>query len=375
MGKSFQIATIGGIPLKVHWTFPLVFVALYFIGGVKPWLDFLLISGLVMALFVCVILHEFGHVYAARYFGVNTLDVIISPIGGVARLTRLPSKPIQEFIVAIAGPLVNVVIALILSLILFLTTKEGVGITWIGFPELFYYYPLDGNTNVFIRQILGINLLLVLFNLIPAFPMDGGRMFRAILSLGLPRLTATRAASLLGQFSAVVFVIYGIYSQNYTLPIIGVFIFIFASNEYQSVKVNEVLKSFSASDVMRTDFISLSNDTTIEIAKDYLLKDDSGDFIIIDENGDYKGILTRRSIQYALKNNAFSQPITDFAAKKIEVIHPSENIKKLFYHMQEQQISAFVIQDEEGELLGIIDIKRFQEFLHEQQKKHSMKLF
>ncbi len=361
MGRSFQILSISGIPLKIHWTFPLLFVWVLFQLRVTGVENMLIVSGFVIALFVCVILHELGHAFAARRYNVNTIDIIISPIGGVARLTKLPTQPIQEFVVAIAGPMVNVVIAAVISLSLYLIEGK-LDLDNFNFANI-------GSLTEFLVGLTLLNITLILFNLIPAFPMDGGRIFRSLLSMRFSRLRATRIASLLGQVTALGFIAYAAYDYKYfMLSVIGVFVFISATGEYRHVKMGETLKQYIANDLMRTQFTTFPFTATIQEAGEMLMKDPAGDYIITDENGEFMGVLTRGSLIRALKANDLSTNILEYASSRVAIIHPSTNVSTLFERMQEEELSDFIVKNEAGELLGIIDAKGMNEFLRFQSK-------
>ncbi len=374
MGKSFQILTISGIPLKIHWSFPLLFLYIFYQvislndgWTVEPedWNTMLIMSLFVSSLFICVVLHELGHAFAARRYGVDTVDIILSPIGGVARLTKLPTKPIQEFVVAIAGPLVNVVIAILIAILFFLI--QGNLNVNIFDPDVFY----QGDAIQFMIAVLFLNLLLVVFNLIPAFPMDGGRIFRALLSMKFSRLNATRAASLIGQVFALGFIFYAVQSgENFTLGIIGVFIFIAAPSEYRMVKVSEMLKKRTAREIMRTEFTVFTPEMSIAEAEPYLKRDLRGDYVIQGEDRDFRGIITRGSLVKAIQNNHQIHPVLSYASNRVVIVHPTELMDTLFTKMQEEGISDFVVQDENGQLLGLIDVKRMNDFLHQEQRNN-----
>ena len=166
--------------------------------------------------------HEFGHALSAKYYGVHTRDITLSPIGGLARLDRLPDKPFQEFVIALAGPLVNAVIALILGLGMYLFTSQGVQIISLDF------FSAINNSDDFLPLLFWMNLMLVGFNLVPAFPMDGGRVFRSLLSMQVGRQRATRIATRLGQIIAILFVGASFF-WGFTLALIGVFVFFMAA--------------------------------------------------------------------------------------------------------------------------------------------------
>ncbi len=235
MNKSYMlnVATIAGIPIKIHWSFLLT---LLLIGSLiyKHQLDVvtsIFLSLFVVVLFVLVIMHEYGHALMARRFHIQTKDIIITPIGGIARLEGMPDKPVQELLVAFAGPLVNLFFAIVLFGILyamdtadfFLRDKEGIEVLTdpIGFTFL----------------VALMNTMLFLFNLIPAFPMDGGRILRSLLSMFMDRRKATIVAANVGRVLAIGFIIFGAYNKMFTLLFIGIFVYVVATREYQVAKV------------------------------------------------------------------------------------------------------------------------------------------
>ncbi len=241
MREVFQIAKFFNIPVRIHWTFGLLLAWI----GYSGWEDgaeaeaLVWLYALVFTLFICVVLHEFGHALAARRYGIGTRDITLSPIGGIARLHQIPEKPIQELVVAIAGPAVNVLIAVGLSLTLAVVLSFQ--------PDRLMDILRDAAQGsdyllrshliaAFLLQLIVANLMLVVFNLIPAFPMDGGRVLRAILSIYLHRLRATLIAARLGQFLAICFFVFGIWSRQYVTGLIGVFVFFAAAFEYKMVK-------------------------------------------------------------------------------------------------------------------------------------------
>ncbi len=226
MSGSLRIITIADIPVKIHWTFGLLILALLYLAYVSGfnlqvvgWLALFIVS-----LFVCIVLHEYGHALTARRYGVKTRDIILSPIGGVARLEQLPDKPMQEFFIALAGPLVNVAIC-------FAMVPYFMWYSFDGLWEVVEAYRHQGGTSFsdfsvnFLPLLFLLNILLAGFNLLPAFPMDGGRVFRALLSLRFGRRRATRIASLLGQFLAVGFMAWGFFVGSMINIFVGLFVF------------------------------------------------------------------------------------------------------------------------------------------------------
>lgn len=228
MRGAISLGRLSGIKVYVHWTFFLLLIYISgnsYVEGADIWQTLIGIA-FVLVIFACVTLHELGHALAARHYGINTRDIILLPIGGVARLEGIPHKPLQEIVVAVAGPLVNVAIAFILQVIFYII--YGVGV---------WQLPVDVFFESFWLSVLLTNLILVLFNAIPAFPMDGGRVLRAFLAIFINRPLATRIAAGIGQLLAVGFAIFGIYSGRYTLILTGLFIFAAARAESRSVQM------------------------------------------------------------------------------------------------------------------------------------------
>jgi len=209
----------------VHWTFLLMLVGIFvfyvYQGVTIP--SALMGVGLILAIFGCVVLHELGHAFMAREFGIPTLDITMYPIGGVARLQRMPREPKQEFLIAIAGPAVNLAIAGLLFLVNSALEMPG------SMAEA-----MTPGGNV-LTMLMWTNLALVVFNLLPAFPMDGGRVLRAALATQMDYRNATHVASLIGQGMAFIFAIYGLFAGLWTLPLVAVFVFMAARQEVQHV--------------------------------------------------------------------------------------------------------------------------------------------
>jgi stage IV sporulation protein FB len=219
MTWSFSIGRLLGSELRVHVTF---FLLIAYVGW-SAWsaggaVAAALNVAFVLALFACVVAHEFGHALMARRFGIRTPDITLLPIGGVARLMRMPHKPGQEIAVALAGPAINVVIAGVLYLV-------------VGRLDMISVLASDGTLNGFLSRLAAVNVWLVLFNLIPAFPMDGGRVLRAMLAFFTDRRRATRIAAFVGQAIAVVFAAYGVYTGWFLLVLVAVFVFMAARAE------------------------------------------------------------------------------------------------------------------------------------------------
>lgn len=225
MKSRIRFGTVQGIDMFVHWTF-LLMLAGIFVFYVYQGLSIvgaMMGVGLILAVFGCVVLHELGHAFMAREFGIPTLDITMYPIGGVARLQRMPREPRQEFWIAVAGPAVNLGIAGALYL---LTSLMG--------PSQALSEAMTPGGNI-LTMLMWVNLALVVFNMLPAFPMDGGRVLRAVLAMKMDYRNATHTASLIGQGMAFLFAIYGLLNGLWTLPLVAIFVFMAARQEVQHV--------------------------------------------------------------------------------------------------------------------------------------------
>lgn len=371
MKGAFQIAKFFGIPVQIHWTFGLIFVWVMYVGFKENW-DWANIGWsmlFVMALFICVVLHEFGHALTARRYGVSTRDIILSPIGGVARLDRLPENPMQEFYVAIAGPLVNVAIMAILSPYLLLVTGDQR-------EQLFSI--VNGSNNVFIRDltpvdffVFGLIILngtLALFNLLPAFPMDGGRVLRALLSLRLGRMRATRIAAYIGQFLAVLLAVYGIFEGSPFTVFIGIFVFVMAANEYRMVRMDNALESQTVADIVRTNFTKFHTADSMEMVAEAVAHGWEKNFLVFDEWQNLEGVLSEPSIVKAVKEKAFDLPVTAFIESTPEPLLLSDNLRDVFVKVQQRSNTIFPVFDADNHLVGVLDSGGLYNYLRMQRK-------
>src|SRR5947208_10864801 len=258
----------------------------------------------VLLLFLCVVLHEFGHAIAAKNFGINTPALTLLPIGGVARLERMPDEPRQELVIALAGPLVNVVIALTLF----------VFVGWRGFSLEHAASGAD-----LLVQLLAINVILVLFNLLPAFPMDGGRVLRSLLSTLLSYARATQIAASIGQACAFIFVFLGLFG-NPLLIFIALFVYMGASQEAALAQLKDISRSFPVSSAMVREFRSLPQTATLQEAVDALLATSQHDFPVMDEAGSVAGILTRHDLIGALRKQDPQIKVSDVMRRDIPTV-------------------------------------------------------
>lgn len=378
MRGSLKLFTWFGIPVFLHWSFGLIFLYALWIAYANN-LDALntaWLMGYFAALFGCVLLHEYGHALTARRYGVRTQDIILTPIGGIARLERMPEKPVQEFLVAIAGPMVNVVLAALLYLLgkllfegdrwtLFtwvleqnmvfggesedLDVLEETGITPSG---LLYYLPV----------LLLTNIALVVFNLIPAFPMDGGRIFRALLAMRLGRVRATQLASWMGQGIAVLFVVVGLWKNAFTLALIGIFVFTTARAENNMVRLDALLRRFKARDLMRPNFTRLAVNDWMQTPIALLQQGLERHFLVFDLQDQLVGVLEEARIVEAMKKRDLSAEIGQYVRYDVGVVGHDESLEYIFHLLQQRGIGLLAVADR-GELVGVIDQAGLQNFL------------
>ncbi len=351
MRWSLSLGSIGGTAIRIHVTFLLFLIWLgviyYRQGGTEAaWQGTLFI----VLLFLCVLLHELGHVFAARRYGVQTRDVTLWPFGGIASMERLPDKPYQELVVAIAGPLVNVVIAAVLLLWLG-TWLDPEGLTKIDDPAV-----------SMAAKLAGANVVLVLFNMIPAFPMDGGRVLRALLAMRMGNARATEVAATIGQGFAVAFGIFGIF-YNPMLIIIAVFIFLAASSEAAHAQLRAVGQGVLVSDAMVTAFQVLPVNATVSDAVDALIRTTQTEFPIVDGGGRLRGVLTREAMIKALKERGPETPVLEVVQTDIPTVPARAKLDTALQLLTEKGIPVVGVTDSEGRLIGLLTVENVGELM------------
>jgi Zn-dependent protease len=265
--QRFRLGTYFGIDLFVHWTFALLLAFVVYTawgsGADRDGIIFAIVQ--LLAVFLCVTLHEYGHALAARQYGVGTYDITLLPIGGVARLSRIPRVPLQEFVIAIAGPAVNVVIAMLLFAFIFAIGQGWIFTTFIkvllGNASAEQLTALDVKLSevisdpsplALVLSLLLINMMLVAFNLIPAFPMDGGRVLRSLLAMVMPYLPATRLAQRIGMVCAVLMAAAALMSDppKLVMGLIAGFIAFAGLAEVRQVELRDAVSGLKVADVM-----------------------------------------------------------------------------------------------------------------------------
>ena len=342
MSWSFSLGRLFGSELRVHVTF---FLLLGWIG-IASWREYgpaTAIENLlfVIILFVCVVAHEYGHALAARHYGIRTPDITLLPIGGLARLERMPENPRQEMVVALAGPLVNVVISLALL----------AGGAEIRTEDL---ATLDGSGPDFIGRLALVNLFLAVFNMIPAFPMDGGRVLRALLSMVTDRVLATRIAATAGQVAAILLGFAGLSTGNPMLALIAVFVFVAANAESQDVAMRAVARQLLARDAMITSFEPLSPGDTLGTAAGSVVRTTQHEFPVLNDAGTLLGIVTRGQLMAALAGDTPRQTlITEIMAADIPAVRMTTPLDKVLTALH-QGAPAAAVMSGKGQLVGYI---------------------
>jgi Zn-dependent protease/predicted transcriptional regulator len=378
MRGSLKLFTWLGIPVHLHWSFGLIFLYALWIGYANNLdvLNTVWLMGFFIALFGCVLLHEYGHALMARRYGVRTQDIILTPIGGIARLERMPEKPTQEFLVAIAGPLVNVVLAILLFFLgkLLFQDERWLLFNWVleqnltfgsgeTDPELLEEIGMQASGLLFYMPVLLVtNIALVVFNLIPAFPMDGGRIFRALLAMRMGRVRATQVASWLGQGIAVLFVVIGLWKSAFTLALIGLFVFTTARAENNMVRLDALVRRFKARDLMRPQFTRLSVNDWMQTPIALLQQGLERHFLVFDLQDRLVGVLEEPQIVEALKKHDLSAEIERYAKAQVQVVPQEAGLDYVYHLLQQRGIGLLAVADG-SELVGVIDQAGLQNFL------------
>ena len=352
MGWSLNIGSIAGTAVRIHITFLLflvwIFGASYAAGGADAaWSGLLFL----VLIFACVLAHEFGHIFTARAFGVATPDVTLLPIGGVARLERIPEKPMEEFLIAIAGPLVNVVIAGFLLLFAGAELTSGAAAA-----------SLDNTTIPLVNRLAAVNLFLALFNMIPAFPMDGGRVLRALLSAKLGFVRATEVAASIGQGFAFLLGFVGLF-YNPILIFIAIFVYLAASSEAHMVALRSVARGVPVSAATMTPIATLPPEAHIDEEVQNLLRTSQSEFPVVDAAHRPVGLLGRGDIIRALKELGPDARVSQVMTDSIPVVNRRAPLDEAVRLLQEKVAPAVAVVENDGRFLGLITTETMGELL------------
>jgi Zn-dependent protease len=349
MPWSWKLARIAGIDVYIHATFLIVVAWI----GLIHWSESKNLAavvegvGFILTLFACVVLHEFGHALTAARYGIRTRDITLLPIGGLARLERMPDVPIQELWVALAGPAVNVVIAILLFGWLWAfgawESTDQIGIT----------------TGSFVERVMFANVILAAFNLLPAFPMDGGRALRALLATRMEYTRATQRAAAIGQSMAILFAFLGL-QGNPMLLFIALFVWIGAGQEASMVQMRSALAGIPLRRAMLTQFRTLAPTNTLGDAVDVLLAGSQQDFPVV-ANGRIVGMLTRSDLVKALAEGGRTASVGE-NMRECPTADASEMLETVVGRLQGRDCHTIPVL-ERGALIGLLTMDNVGEFL------------
>jgi Zn-dependent protease len=349
MKWSWKIARLLGIEVYIHATFLLIVAWVAY----ASWSQFHTIAAVasgvafILALFACVVLHEYGHALAARRFGVKTRDITLYPFGGVARLERIPEKPIEELWVALAGPAVNVALAVVIGLYLIL----------MGAPLQLNVSATEGGL---LARLFGINLLLAAFNLLPAFPMDGGRVLRALLGLRMDHLRATQIAANVGQAMAFLFGFIGLLTDPW-LIFIAFFVWIGAEQEASTARIKHALSGIPVSRAMQTNFTTLTVQDNLARAIELVLAGSQHDFPVLD--GDrVAGVLERDTLIKVLATAGQGGAVAEVMRRDLPQVDSHEMVESALGRLEEAHAKTLPVTHA-GRLLGLITSENITELM------------
>lgn len=310
----------------------------------------------ILVLFGCVVLHELGHALTAQRFAIETKQITLLPIGGVANLESIPEDPRKELWITLAGPAVNILIALLLYLAIPFDVLQELD------EEQVREFFSEISARNFLYLLFYANVILAVFNFIPAFPMDGGRILRALLSMRMNRVSATQVAANLGQLVAVGFFFFGLL-YNPFLALIGVFVFFGAKGENIMVQQLTLLSGYNARDAMMTNITVLDPEDSLEDVVDVILAGAERDFIVANSDGSRPvGILHNQDLIRAMRNRGQDVQVKDIMNREFEKVNPADELTNIFRLMQAKNKSFFPVV-ENDRLIGAIDMTNINEFM------------
>ncbi len=351
MGWTITIGRVAGTEIKVHLTFFILVIFWGMAGYEQAGIPGAIAACLLLfALFGCVLLHEFGHILMARRFGVRTPDVILLPIGGVARLERIPDEPRQELLIALAGPAVTLALVLLLYGLLALSGDV---------PRLGELDP-DGP---FLETLARVNLYLLVFNLFPAFPMDGGRVLRALLASRLGLARGTRIAARFGQASAVVAGVYGLTAGAPLLALVALFVFLGAGAEAAAVETRVAGLGLTVDQMMVTDFRTIPVFAPLSDAVALLLAGEQREFPVVDNLGRVEGMLTRDGLIRGITERGTTSTVGEAMTARVDAISPRVGFQEALQRLKGSGLPALPVVDGNGRLVGLLTLDNITDLL------------
>ncbi len=351
MSWTITIGRVAGTEIKVHLTF-FILVAFWGMAGYRQGELSGAVAACLMlfALFACVLLHEFGHILMARRFGVRTPDVILLPIGGVARLERIPDEPKQELLIALAGPAVTLAIVLVVYALLALGGEVP------RFGELEPGGP-------FLETLMRVNFYLLVFNLFPAFPMDGGRVLRAVLASRIGLAAGTRIAARFGQASAVVAGLYALTAGEPLLALVSVFVFLGAGAEAAAVETRVAGQGLNVDQMMVTHFRTIPVHATLSEAVELLLSGEQREFPVVDNMGRVEGVLTRDNLIKGISQRGPTSTVGEAMTAQVAAVSPRLGFQEALERLRSSGLPALPVVDETGRLVGLLTLDNITDLL------------
>lgn len=351
MKWSWRVGRIAGIQIHLHATLLilLAWVGYRYYGYRHQWSDVTESVLFMASFFVIILLHELGHAAAARHYGIKTRDITLLPIGGLARIERMPDSPWQELIVALAGPAVNLMLAAV-----YWGTISPIS-------ALVHPQQLSWGAGQFLDKLVWANVIMGVFNLVPAFPMDGGRVLRALMALRWGHARATRLAVDIGQATAFAFGAVGLYAMQPLWVFVALFVYLGAEDEAEAVRVKSALTGVPIQQVMITDFRTLGPRDPLERAIEHTLAGFHQDFPVLDDNR-LVGVLTRPSLMAALAQRGKSAPVAEVMSREFHTAEPFEEASRAFSRLTADDCRLVPVV-EGGRLVGVVTAENVGEYL------------
>lgn len=349
LSRRLKLGTFLGVGLYVHWSFWLLPIALgsWSMAAGEGWQGALLKVAGVFGLFLCVTLHEYGHAMAARRFDVRTLDITLLPIGGLARLERMPRVPWQELVVAVAGPAVNVVIASLVAIGLFVLVPEARTGAW----EVLAATP----ATTIAGWLLGANIMLVLFNMIPAFPMDGGRVLRAVLAMGLEYRRATRIAARIGLVMAIGLAMFGLFTGIYVMVLVATFVGYAGWMESRQVEASEAIRGVRVEEALIRDMTSVGAMDSLETLVQFFSRQSVRIVPVLGVETFYLGMLELEAVAAAVRDGRTTATAADLMRQDLPTLQVPGALEAEISGLPPSHIPVLPVVDRWGHLVGIID--------------------
>jgi Zn-dependent protease/predicted transcriptional regulator len=342
---TLRLGSIAGIPIRIHATFLLLLAYIAFIG---PASHFLLQSAFVLTIFCCVVLHELGHSMVALHYDIPVSSITLYPIGGIASIEKRPT-PKQELWVTLAGPAVNVLIAATLYVVLPRHSLTNAVVSY------------DLSTPIrFLGEIMLTNMALAVFNLIPAFPMDGGRILRALLAQFMPEEKATLIAARVGQVLAFGFAFFALRYGHLILLVTAYFVYTSAKSEVDFYRESMLASGLRVRQAMLTHLVTLKVGDTLRHAAEVLLDTTQHDFPVL-HGESVSGLLTRKALLKGLASSGPDGYVAGSMDREPPTAGPEDELVTALDRLTDDEGTLLVVDPADGKLLGMLTADNIQE--------------